>query len=428
MALQKIKQLMAEYVLKKSFLTNVLQLMTGTAIAQVIPMAISPILTRIYLPEAFGIFALYMAVVAMFSVIVTGRYELAIMLPKQEDDAINIVALSILIASMFSIFTLIFVFFFDKFIINLLGNPGVGNLLYLIPISVFMTGIYQTFNYWSNRKQQYSRLAISRVLQSIITAIANLWLGFIGFGVSGLIIGGILGQIVATGMLVWQVWQEDGYLKYLISRDKVQQNAKMYQDFPKINSIHAFTDIIQSSGILFLISAFFGNTVLGMYSLTMRVLKAPLGLIGASVAQVFYQKASYIYKNNGNLGTFVKQMLTKLTQISVVIFVGTIFFATDAFAKVFGENWREAGNYAQIISPWILLNFIISPLSQIPIIVNKQKAGFCIGMIYNIAILLPMFVMGYFYHDIIKALYMVSLFSAIVLLYYIFWICRISKQ
>jgi len=44
--------------LKSEFAKNVLTLMTGTTIAQAIPIAISPILTRIYTPEDFGVFAL----------------------------------------------------------------------------------------------------------------------------------------------------------------------------------------------------------------------------------------------------------------------------------------------------------------------------------------------------------------------------------
>jgi O-antigen/teichoic acid export membrane protein len=79
---------------KSEFSRNVLTLMTGTTIAQAIPIAISPILTRIYTPEDFGVFALYMSVVSIVSVVATGRYELAIMLPKKDEDAINIVTLS----------------------------------------------------------------------------------------------------------------------------------------------------------------------------------------------------------------------------------------------------------------------------------------------------------------------------------------------
>ena len=144
---------------KSEFNRNVLTLMTGTTIAQAIPIAISPILTRIYTPEDFGMFALYMSIASIIAIVATGRYELAIMLPKKDEDAINIVALSIIISFFVSFISLLIVFIFNTQITNILGNPEISIWLYFIPLTVLLTGIYQSFNYWSNRKKQYKRLA-----------------------------------------------------------------------------------------------------------------------------------------------------------------------------------------------------------------------------------------------------------------------------
>ena len=78
---------------KSEFTRNVLTLMTGTTIAQAIPIAISPILTRLYTPKDFGVLALFVAITSIFGSIANGRYELAIMLPKKDEDAVNILAL-----------------------------------------------------------------------------------------------------------------------------------------------------------------------------------------------------------------------------------------------------------------------------------------------------------------------------------------------
>ena len=83
--------------------------MTGTGLAQAIPIAISPILTRIYTPEEFGVFALYMAIASILTVLVTGRYEMAILLPKKDRDAMSLVALSIALSFFISIILLIIV-------------------------------------------------------------------------------------------------------------------------------------------------------------------------------------------------------------------------------------------------------------------------------------------------------------------------------
>ncbi|HIB85036.1 MAG TPA: translocase, partial [Chromatiaceae bacterium] len=183
---------------KSEFSHNVITLMTGTTLAQAIPIAISPILTRLYTPEDFGVLALYMAVTALVSAIATGRYELAIMLPKNDVDAANIVALTITVTSMISLVTLSVVMIYNTEITLLLGNPEISNWLYIVPLTVFLTGVYQSLNYWSNRKKHYKRLSTSRVLQSGTGAGASLSMGGAGFSSGGLIIGQIVGQSVAT--------------------------------------------------------------------------------------------------------------------------------------------------------------------------------------------------------------------------------------
>ena len=81
---------------------NILTLMSGTVLAQAIPIAITPILSRIYTEEDFGILAIYVSIATIVSVIATGRYEMAILLPREDEDAINIAALSMLIVSLFT--------------------------------------------------------------------------------------------------------------------------------------------------------------------------------------------------------------------------------------------------------------------------------------------------------------------------------------
>ena len=80
------------------FNRNVATLVTGTGLAQLIPLAVTPVLSRLYPPEQFGVLALFISVVSSLSVLATGRYEFAIMLPRKDVDATNIAALSITIS------------------------------------------------------------------------------------------------------------------------------------------------------------------------------------------------------------------------------------------------------------------------------------------------------------------------------------------
>ena len=139
---------------KSEFSRNVLTLMTGTTIAQAIPIAISPILTRIYSPEDFGMLALFLALFSILSTIATGRYELAIMSPESDDEAKDIVFLSILVAIFVFFISTILIWFFDVEIAILLGNSEIKNWLYFIPFTVLSFGVYQSIDYWLNRQKK----------------------------------------------------------------------------------------------------------------------------------------------------------------------------------------------------------------------------------------------------------------------------------
>ena len=122
--------------------------MTGTIIAQAIPIAISPILTRIYRPEDFGLYAIFVAIITILGTVVSGRYELAIMLPKKDEDAINIFALGILITVCMTAFITILVVALNDFIVSLLNNQEIRYWLYLVPDSVFFVGCFNLLSYF----------------------------------------------------------------------------------------------------------------------------------------------------------------------------------------------------------------------------------------------------------------------------------------
>ncbi|MEA3383855.1 MAG: oligosaccharide flippase family protein [Campylobacterota bacterium] len=399
---------------KSEFSRNVLTLMTGTTIAQAIPIAISPILTRIYTPEDFGVFALYMAVASIIAVIATGRYELAIMLPKKDEDAVNIVALSIIISFFVSFISFLIVFIFNENITNLLGNPEITNWLYFIPITVLLTGIYQSFNYWSNRKKQYKRLATSRVIQSATAGTTNLGMGFGGFGSTGLIFGSILGQGVATTILTRMVWKEDSYRLNEIKKLKIFALSKKYKKLPIYNLPNALIDGFRLSGISILIAKFFTTATLGQFSLAWKMLQTPIALIGGSLSQVFFQKVSISTKSD--LHRIVVKFILQASMVAAPIFLLIYFFAVDIFIFVFGENWKLAGEAASVMTPWLFLNFLSGPLASVFIILNKQETILLVAIIYMIFPISIIFI----YNDIgfLNVLNIISIGMSLILIIY----------
>jgi O-antigen/teichoic acid export membrane protein len=345
--------------------------MTGATIAQAIPIAISPILTRIYTPGDFGIFALYMSVASILSVIATGRYELAIMLPKKDEDAINIVVLSILISFFVSFISFIIIFIFNAQITNLLGNDEISNWLYFIPLTVLLTGMYQSFNYWSNRKKEYKQLAVSRVIQSGSTATTNLGMGFGGFGSSGLILGSVLGQGLATSVLGKQIWNRNIFSK--VTKLRIFALAKKYKNFPQyLIFSHGIATVYMQIPILF-ISKVYDLSTLGFYSFANRFINLPGSLIANSIGDVFREEATSQYHKTGEFHVIFRNTLKKSFKLSIIPFLLLLFTVKDIFSFVFGVKWSIAGEYAQILLIGSFFSFIITPIDKSALIVNNTK-------------------------------------------------------
>ncbi len=147
------------------FSRNVLTLLTGTTIAQAIPVAMAPIMARIYSPEDFGVLTLFLSISTIFSVVATGRYELAILLPKKEEDALSVMLLALVINFAVSFLLFAVVFLFNQNICNWLNNDMISIWLYFIPLAILLNGIIQTLNYWLNRKKEYKKLSFSKNLK-----------------------------------------------------------------------------------------------------------------------------------------------------------------------------------------------------------------------------------------------------------------------
>lgn len=407
-------------VTNKSFLGNVLTLLTGTVVAQFIPIAVSPILTRIYTPDDFGMFALYTSIISVIAVIANARYELAIMLPKEEKEALSLLALSIVIAVLVSLFLFIVVLLFHDHIALLLGNPDISSWLYLIPFSILLTGIYQPFNYWSNRQEQYRRLASNRMYQSTVTAGANLVLGSAKEGAFGLIIGGLIAQTMATCRLVFQSFKHDGLAIKETSFHHFLKLMKRYDQLPKYAIGSGLLNSASVQLPIFILSSFFSGTVVGFYALSHRVLNMPMSILGSAVAQVFFQTSAQLsYDDINRLKTVTYNAYRKMLYIGVIPLSIVFAFGDYIFTFVFGSQWDTAGQYARLLSPWLLLVFVSSPLSNLFTVLEKQREGFLFNLFLFISRVLSLLIGAVAFKN---ALFTILLFGVTGFLFWL-WHC-----
>src|SRR5699024_9405990 len=138
-----------------SFLKNVLALSTGTAGAQLITMLASPLITRFYGPEAFGVLGAFSAIINIIVPIAALTYPIAIVLPKHEVEAKGLMKLSFIVSLIMSLITLLTLILFQNHIINILNLHGIANYLYLIPLVIIFASIMQIMNQWFIRNNKF---------------------------------------------------------------------------------------------------------------------------------------------------------------------------------------------------------------------------------------------------------------------------------
>ncbi len=354
---------MGKLKVKSDFTKNVLTLLTGTTVAQAIPIAISPILTRLYTPADFGVVALFMALVASFGSIANGRYELAIMLPKKDEDAINLFALSLIITTSISIVLFLIVLFLNDKIALWLGNKEIKFWLYFVPITVFFVGLYNSLDKYNTRQKNYKDIAKSKVIKSFVLATIQLSIGFIKQGATGLVSGQILAQMFANLKLLKNIIKNKTLLEK-ISVDSIKSQAKRYIKFPKYSLGGVIASSLSVHFVEILISSFFSIATLGFYALVQRILGLPSSLIGGSIGQVFFQEATQEKHRSGKAIEIYKKTFKKLLILGILFFGFLYFSVEDIFTFVFGQKWQIAGVYAQILTPLFFIRFIYVSLSM----------------------------------------------------------------
>ncbi len=411
---------------KSEFRRNVLTLMTGATIAQAISITISPILTRIYTPEDFGVLALYVAMVSIFASIGGGRYDYAIILPEKEEEAVNVFALSFVILVLFSMVLLLVVILFNEEITSLFKSDEIGFWLYFIPISVFFTALFNFLTFYNNRDKNYKDIAMATVIKSFILVTVQLIIGFIKGGVVGLISGQIVSTFFANMKLLKNIIQTEFFLSK-ISIDKMILVAKKYKKFPKYQMPNAILNTFSSHIPIFIFSSFFLTSIVGFYSLATRILFAPLMIISSANSKVYNQSVTEIYNRNGDSYTFTISFLISLLKKIIVPFVLIVLFAPQLFSFIFGEVWREAGIYTQILSPYILLNVMVSSVAFIAFLLQQQKKSLILSIIHTLLSLIAIFI-GIYFDNIYISLALYMFVSSMILIYNLVWMLTILKK
>jgi O-antigen/teichoic acid export membrane protein/SAM-dependent methyltransferase len=405
---------------KGSFLSHVATLVTGTAISQAITFAAMLILTRLFAPDAFGLLAVFMTIVSLFSVLGGARYELAIMLPEEDRVAANVFHAATLVLTGICVLSLIAIALFHVRLAAMLGEPLVDSWLWAIPAVLFVSGFYQILGYWCGRMKRFRHVAVSRIAQSSGTVLMQilLFLAHANGGVA-LIGGWIFGQSLGSVVLLAQVIRQDGrFLWKSWDARTIPGLLHTYRNFPFYKAPYSFISNSSSQLVVVVIRMFSSLSTVGLYSMASRAIYLPVTLVASSMNQVFYEKAA-TETAPGRLEAFVNRAL----RIQVVLTTPLLFFAASesklVFATIFGARWTESGAFAAFLAFAGYMYFLTSWLDRLFDVNSRQKLALAIEIAGNLGSLIALTFTLAFFDNALKA---VAAFTVTEVTYSVIWL------
>ena len=183
---------MLKKLLDSEYLKNITTLASGTFLSQLVLVLFIPILSRIYTPNEFGLYSLFIAFSSSLAIISTLTYDRAIVLPKEKEDAKLISILSIVICLFTSALFAFVLYIFNDFFLKYFG--GYKFILVLIPLKILQSGLQLIFDEISIRNKFYLTLSSLRASNSLIVSFIQFIAKF-AYKIDGLIFGKFIGDL-----------------------------------------------------------------------------------------------------------------------------------------------------------------------------------------------------------------------------------------
>lgn len=365
-----------------SLFKSALILSVGSGIGQLISVIASPILTRLYTPEEFGIFTLFVSIASTASVIGAGRLELALLVPKSNFEANKLKATATLFVLFFVVVLGIGLAFVNP---EILGHDY---FFIFIPLAVLFIAFGSIQNYYATRKSKFKLISIGNLVKSISNNLLAILLGIFHYSF-GLVVGYVIGNVVFNILLQFRLPRTRLFLQSF--KDHV--NAVInYRDFPTTNALSAFSNMATNQLPIIIMAMVFDNALIGLYGLLMKVLNMPLIFFGRSISQVLFSKFSIEERKGKSMTKWVRTLGFYLLAGITIILLPLLFWGEQLFTFAFGEEWSEAGRLVRYFIPFYILRFVYFCLSTLMIVKRRLK----LELLQNISALVLQCVLLYF--------------------------------
>ena len=359
---------------RPSFSWNVVVMLAGTFAGQGISILLSPVLTRIYDPSAFGYLGVYSVVLYTLSVTSCLGLDLAIPITATTFECANLLALSGIVLCLTTVAVAAVSCLVPSDILSSLWLGSLTSYRALLPIGFFALGGYFLMVAAATRAHAFQAIARTRVAQGLAGPVSQIALGLSGAGAVGLAIGFVIGQSSGTLQLFSRTVLRDPAMRAAVSRRGIAAMARRYIGFPLFASWAKVLEMAGSSAALYvLFAACFSSEIVGFMALSERVILRPLLMVSTSILQVFTGEAGRtISRDPVQLRRRFRQVVSRQFLFAAGLILLTNLLAGWAFPLVFGAVWADAVPYLQASSLAYLSLSILHPISNMLQMLERQ--------------------------------------------------------
>lgn len=357
-----------------SFGYNAFKVLLGSSSATLVSFICAPIIVRLFEPEAYGAAAIFAAIVGIVSPLLMLRYEQAIVPAGGKAERENVFSLSFLLLLVNSLIVAGLLYALNSSSISQTELKHILEYAWALPFGIFIAGAFIILNVWMVSHDRFSIIGLVSLISGLTTTIASMVLGVFGHTSGGsLIFSAIFGQLLGVGAFVFVVFSRDIQSVWrTATKRRIMDVAINFKHFP----FYSIWSIMLGNGSFLLptilMGAFFSIEFVGLFALAFRLLQMPAALIGSALSQVFFKTLDDRRREN-RASDFVEKLVSNLFIMSLYPFVGISLMGGDFFGFAFGENWAQAGYFAQIMSMWAWLTFVSGSLSATFSVYQKQS-------------------------------------------------------
>ena len=406
-------------IVKSSGVRNFTKLLSANVVAQIIGLVVYPILTRMYAPEDFGLLNLFLSIGGVLAILSTAEYYYAIVLPKEEKDAEQVLGVGVLWLVTTTVLVGLSVAF-SKPISLLFKSPNLASYYWLMPLYVFAMGAWNLLNYWYIRHKDYTPISRYQVSQNVLSAGGKLGMGWGGVLQGGMIYSVVLAPLISL-LSSWVVARKTLLPAWRrISWRGVREQGQVYRNFPCFVLPRSFVNMLAGQMPVLLLTPFFGGEAVGFLSLAILLGYTPIGTITRAIYQVMYQHTMEQVHEQKPIGQIFRKFILSASAIIIPVFVGLWFVLPQLTAWLLGAEWHVSGEYIRWMLPWLYVSLLSCSINYLFDVFMKQKWGLFFEVMLAVMRVAGLCI-GVWAGNFMLAIMCYSFFTALALVAQIIW-------